>query len=214
MGLPDLGKYHQASHLTRIDWHCHEATKDCVSLETDMSPIPLKYSPWRSYPLSLQRHSLTGNTLKIFMATNAYVTSSLSPLTPLKDNPDFTPGIGNPAFQPTHQSGTLLAGGCFTDGKLKTQVSIKEGTDLPHMPLWAYLQLCSYLGGKTGKENFHRPLRDLKSICQEGTQFIRACLLHVTNFPLKKYKHSLLKYLLNVAKSLIPIHWKDIHEVP
>lgn len=35
------------------------------------------------------------------------------------------------------------------------------------------------------------------------------CLLHITKCPLKKYKNSLTKHLLNAAKSLIPIHWKS-----
>lgn len=34
------------------------------------------------------------------------------------------------------------------------------------------------------------------------------CLLHMSNFPLKLYKKSLTKHLLNAAKALILILWK------
>lgn len=40
------------------------------------------------------------------------------------------------------------------------------------------------------------------------------CLLHISNFTLKKYKHSLTKHLLNAAKSLIPIHWNSPRFLP
>lgn len=35
------------------------------------------------------------------------------------------------------------------------------------------------------------------------------CLLHITEFPIKRYKHSLTKHLLNAAKALIPLYWKS-----
>lgn len=34
------------------------------------------------------------------------------------------------------------------------------------------------------------------------------CLLHISNFPLKRCKQSLTKHLLNTTKSLIPLLWK------
>lgn len=35
------------------------------------------------------------------------------------------------------------------------------------------------------------------------------CLLHISNFPYRRYKKSLTKHLLNAAKALIPLHWKS-----
>lgn len=60
MGPPDYRKYYYASHITRnVDWHCHQNLKDWVSLESELSPIPLKFSPWipwTGYPLTLKLH--------------------------------------------------------------------------------------------------------------------------------------------------------------
>lgn len=35
------------------------------------------------------------------------------------------------------------------------------------------------------------------------------CLLHASDLPIKKYKHSLSMHLLNAAKALIPLYWKS-----
>lgn len=68
--LPDFKQYYYVSHLARIiDWHCHGYSKDWVSLESGIGPIPLLFSPWipwDSYPNSLKTLPLTGNTLAIF----------------------------------------------------------------------------------------------------------------------------------------------------
>lgn len=37
------------------------------------------------------------------------------------------------------------------------------------------------------------------------------CLLHVSDLPIKKYKHLLSMHLLNAAKALIPLYWKSTH---
>lgn len=158
VGLPDFRNYYYY---------------DSVSLASDMHPIPLLYSPWIPWaicPLSLKQHPLTGNILEVFhrIAKCSDATSSPSPLTPLKDNPDFTPGLGNPAFQSAQQKAPLLAGDCYLNGKIKEWATLRTVKNLPHMPLWSYLQLRSYLWAKESKENFHRPLTDLESARSSG----------------------------------------------
>lgn len=50
----------------------------------------------------------------------------------------------------------------------------------------------------------------IKMITETTLVLDAACrLLHISNWSLKKYKHSLTKHLLNAAKSLIPIHWNS-----
>lgn len=37
------------------------------------------------------------------------------------------------------------------------------------------------------------------------------CLLHISDLPLRKYKCSLVRHLLNAARSLIPYYWKTTY---
>lgn len=95
-----ISKYYFASHVLRIiDWHCHRDLKDFVPLENELCPIPLKFSPWipwTSYPLTLKQHPLISTTLSIFhlLTKQSKLFTPLSPLTPLKNNPDFSLGGG------------------------------------------------------------------------------------------------------------------------
>lgn len=186
MGLPDLKNYYLASHLTRIiDWHCHKDTKDLVSLELGLNPIPLHFAPWipwNSYPPTLKHHPLTGTTLEIFhrIAKRLDITSSLSPLMPLKDNPDFTLGMGNSLFQLTHLNRQPLAGDCLHEGKIKDLSILKQENNLPQIPFWFYLQICNYLYGKSRLADFSRPLTEFELVFRMGDQFLRATSITYT----------------------------------
>lgn len=63
---------------------------------------------------------------------------------------------------------------------------------------------------------FWRQVRDwIKQITETKVVLNAACcLLHITNFPLKRYKNSLTKHLLNAAKALIPLHWRTSRVPP
>lgn len=37
------------------------------------------------------------------------------------------------------------------------------------------------------------------------------CLLHVSNYSLSRYKKSVVRHMLNAAKTIIPRHWKSTH---
>lgn len=160
-------------------WHRHEHMKDWVSLEADLCPIPLKYSPWipwNRYPHGLRRHPLAGNTLGILniLAKQKDITTLPSPLTALKDNPDFIPGEQNSTLQPFMENASLLAADCFHGDKFKDWSSIKLESNLPHMRHWTYLQLRSYLGKFRNPQDLRRPLTDLESICHSKTPLDKA----------------------------------------
>lgn len=47
IGLPDIRKYQQASHLARIiDWNIYTKHKDWIQLEQAILPLPLAQLPW------------------------------------------------------------------------------------------------------------------------------------------------------------------------
>lgn len=37
------------------------------------------------------------------------------------------------------------------------------------------------------------------------------CLLHISNYSLSKYKKSIVRHMLNMAKAIVPKHWKTTH---
>lgn len=106
---------------------CHGSTKDWVTLEADLSPLPLKFSPWipwGSYQTSVKNHPVTGSTLRNFhkLIKTLDISSQSSPLTPMKDNPDFEPCLNNPHFRSLDGLKPLLAGDCFNKGAVKEWV--------------------------------------------------------------------------------------------
>lgn len=60
-------------------------------------------------------------------------------------------------------------------------------------------------------ENFWTEVRDIiRQITETQINLDAACcLLHISNFPYKRYKKSLTIHLLNAAKALIPTRWKN-----
>lgn len=137
LGIPDFKSYYHATHLARIiDWHCHSKSKDWVTIENDVSSIPLQFLPWVSklkYPHTVKTHPLIGASLDIFhsLAKQPKFSSPLSPLTPLKDNPDFPPGMGNHLLTTTDTKMPILAWQCSTNNK-----NIQTIKDLPRGVVW------------------------------------------------------------------------------
>lgn len=140
MGLPDFKSYYHATHIARIiDWHCHAGLKDWVTLETDFSPIPLQFSPWipkLKYPQTLRAHPLIGTTLGIFhhLTKHPKFSSSLSPLTPLQNNPDFPPGVRNHLLRSSDKKLPLLAPHCFDNKIIKDLVHLRVDNNIPTLP--------------------------------------------------------------------------------
>lgn len=99
IGLPDLLNCYKAIHLSRIiDWNVHSVYKDWVSLEASATTLPLEPLPWttiRHIPAETRLHILIGPTLQSFnkVCTQTVLSSIPGPLTFIKLNPDFPPGM-------------------------------------------------------------------------------------------------------------------------
>lgn len=81
-----------------MDWNIHQSIKDWVTLEHKQLSHNLTALPWihpnDQHP-AIKLHPLLGLTLEIFrevFKTNN-PTPWLGPLAPLRDNPDFLPGL-------------------------------------------------------------------------------------------------------------------------
>lgn len=180
MGLPHFQNYYMAAHLTRvIDWHCHGESKDWVRLEESLNQGSLRFSPWipwRCQQHSVKRHPLTENTMNVLrmVIKKSDLTSQLSPLTPLQDNPEFAPGIDSRTFQSQDPQKRLTVGDCLLNDRIKDYSMPKDDNKLPNLPCWSYFQICSYVTNGAKQPFFQRPLTELEIACQKGDDFNKA----------------------------------------
>lgn len=156
-----------------------------LSLENELSPIPLKFSPWMSwtsYPLTLKQHPLINTTLSIFHLLNkqSELSTPLSPLTSLKNNPNFPPGMGNHLLQSSDPDIPLLTKHFFQNALIKDFHALKLDNHIPHLPLWTYFQIRYYANNMCGKGRFTRQLSELESVCLEDDQIQKATSISYT----------------------------------
>lgn len=99
VGLPELLKYYKAIHLSRIsDWDVHASYKDWVNLEASFTDLPLRSLPLtleRHIPLEILSHPLIRPTIQCFcnVCKHTSLSSIPGPLTSIKINPEFPPGM-------------------------------------------------------------------------------------------------------------------------
>lgn len=104
IGLPDLQRYYWAVHMTRVVyWKVHACCKSWVNLERLITENELGPIPWVSkqyVPPKFHAHPLTGATLQAFdKVCKVHALSATDCLiTPIRDNPDFPPGLPRTYF--------------------------------------------------------------------------------------------------------------------
>lgn len=127
----------------------------------------LPWTPWMSQPAILKSHPLIGTTLSIFHKSTRFqdFSSHYGPLTPLYNNHDFLPGLGNNALRLPNTNKPLLTTHCFNNNQFKDLTEIKADADLPELPMCTYFQICSYLNHAPTKTAFSRQLTALETIC-------------------------------------------------
>lgn len=99
------------------------------------------------------------------VATKTDLTSITGPLTPVADNPDFPPGVGDRMFQTTDPSLPLAMKDCFLKGSFKTLAALKSGEGFPDLSWWQYFQLHDYATKNPRKLSFIRKLTELERVC-------------------------------------------------
>lgn len=144
--LPSLNsKVALASHLARIvDWNIHPKTKAWVQLEHSFSPIPLSQTPWiipKNTPPTCQNHPLIIPTLASFRETcSKYRKSSiLGPMTPLRHNPDFTPGTSLSFLSDIWSYAHVRAEHFFEDDRLVSHTTLATKMTNGSFPFWTYV---------------------------------------------------------------------------
>lgn len=121
-----------------------------MSLEDALCPLPLRYSPWisgKNLPLDLKHHPLIHTSLSVLhkATRNTGLSGSVGPLTPIQDNPDFPPGVGNRFLQSPDPGHILLAKHCFQGTQIKNFQTLKTDVPLPDLTLWNYRQIRSFV---------------------------------------------------------------------
>lgn len=135
IGLPDLLNYYTAVHLSRIvDWNVHSSYKDWVPLDLLQRLGPpgsiyhhpyLESLPWTTplhIPSKTCLHPLIGLTLHCScrICSQTTLSSIPGPLTSVKINPDFPPGMHCHFFTNRWSQNQIRAHQFFHQGKLLT----------------------------------------------------------------------------------------------
>lgn len=85
------------------------------------------------------------------MTKKSTLTSALSPLTPLKNNPDFTLVTVNINLHTRNPTWQITVRDCFHNGQIKDTLTLQSNTGLLSLPLWSYFQIRSFVNDKTKK---------------------------------------------------------------
>lgn len=149
IGLPDILKYHRACQLTwLIDWNIHSDIKAWVQLEHTTAQIPLRQLLWlppKHIPLNCRNHLLINPLLVTFQeACRKYnILSTLGPMMPLCQNPDFSPGISTTFLVDTWLHQNIRVEQFYERGRF-ISLSLLSSWMLNRLfPLWSYfLSIC------------------------------------------------------------------------
>lgn len=151
LGVPNLLKYYQATQLRYlVEWCRPESKKrwlfqDGALTSTDIGRIPFLKRKDRSR--FLHKSPVTGTVMRVWdsTVTKYNLTSFPSPLTPLLDNPDFTPGTDRLAYRDLRQSECQSAGHLFDLDGFLPFATLKDWYNLPNMHLFQYFQIQHWL---------------------------------------------------------------------
>lgn len=222
LGLTDICKYQQACHLARIvDWNIHIKNKDWIHLEQSFSDIPIAQLPWtepRYIPALSKNHPLINPTLATFhTACKKYKISSLhGPMTPLRLNPDFTPGMHTSFLVDHWPYPTVRAEHFFNDAHLLTQSALATKLNIDTFPFWTYVQLRHFFNKPKPRPDWSRCTTKFEHLClSENAQnhLISQIytLLFITHTPKKHW--TIQKWERDLSVESTDLDWDTIYTI-
>lgn len=175
IGLPGIQRYYWAVHLTRVvDWKIHERCKGWVGLEYLVSQAELGMVPWlpkENIPPHIHAHPLIGATLQAFdrACTIHKLSSKECPITPLRGNPTFIPGLARNFLAAEWPHREIQARHFFWRRRFKNHKEMAELSNTAKFPFWSYLQLKHYLDNPTRRAHFTRDTTVFESRCTRSS---------------------------------------------
>lgn len=170
LAVPDLRKYQQATHLSRlIDWNRHSTTKLWTQLEQAQCTVPLDRAPWCHdlLPRDMKSHPLIGVTTRICSSLFArpHLTSLNTPLRPILGTPEFNPGCTDPIFRSLRNAGYSQVSHYIVGGRWPSIEELMRPEGPFHLDFLRALQLKHFLKTLPPPENFDRTLTTYEIYC-------------------------------------------------
>ncbi|XP_053305501.1 vomeronasal type-2 receptor 26-like [Spea bombifrons] len=176
LALPCPRTYYRACHLLRVvEWSQASRIKQWVDLEDALLGVPVSFLPWLSM-CSARRlaapHPFIRATLRAWhsLTGSAQLTTFPSPLTPLRDNPDFPPGVGVDLF-PTVASGTDSRLRSFvTSAGLRPLEQLIAPASPTFLDRFRYAQLTNFYRSLVQRHNTFRALTAFETLCVSSSR--------------------------------------------
>lgn len=133
-----------------LDWAHHENSKAWIQLEQTLLPHSLKSTPWlppKNHPPSVRDYPLINYCLNVWdsLRTTANLTTTHSPLTPLKFNKGFPPGLQAEYFAKWQGKEVTQIYHICPTGVIPSWEPIQNTFSLPRTEHFKYHQLSSFI---------------------------------------------------------------------
>lgn len=220
LGLPDIRRYHDACHFSRlIDWHLHARSKDWITIKDSCAQVPLSHVPWISAQATPKEHSthpLMGPTLTSFRNTCHILkmTPSPGPMTPLTGNPDFPPGLPDSNRHLANTEHKMRARHFFHND------SVISFSDLPSrlpdstIPFFTFLQITHFLNSTHPVSQWYRDLNPFEALCSnDSPQSHLISTVYSLLFDESDHKSNMVnrKWEMELNLDLPKEEWENIH---
>ncbi|XP_078518461.1 uncharacterized protein LOC144783270 [Lissotriton helveticus] len=145
--VPDLTLYFQATQLrTLVEWHQPESGKHWLFQDQAVAGRPLQglsFLPRCHRPPNLYASKITSTVLEVWdkVAVARELTSFPSPMTPIFDNPDFSPGLDTRAHATWRATPCRNVGHMFDLKGILPFQKVKEDYGIPETDRLPYLQV-------------------------------------------------------------------------
>lgn len=130
---------------------------------------PLNILPWISpkhWPHTIKTHPLIYPSLLAFhkAISSHHISSQPRPLTSLRGNPDFPPGMSNTFLLQEWPHDEVLTHHFFYKGQFRSYENLTSGSCMKSFPFWSYRQLRHFFTSKDPTDTWTRQLTPFEAL--------------------------------------------------